>query len=253
MGNSHIAALRRGWAALAGDAGAHDVRFFAANSKLFNALELNRDLVFGVHRADRYEAHQLKFLDQVFGQRKIDLKDFDDVVIVGRNSNEVDFLRQFEPYSIDGLREDPARPALSQAAFARFCREIALKRLPDASWHGWDRPRLSFLPAPVPCADCPADDPRYAVWARFGADPVSGLGFLKQYRRHAAGLYGEHGMTLLSPPDDVQDANGLTRVSFGDEPARLHPRAGTFESSDFHHMGPRYGEIVLRHVLKVLG
>jgi len=248
-GNSHIAALRRGWSAVPDTS---DVQFFAANSKLFNALELDDDLIFGAHQADRYEPRQLKFLDQVFGRRLIDLKDFDDVVIVGRNSNEVDFLRQFEAYSIDGLCEDSDRPCLSQSAFARFSREIAQKRLPDAVWRGWDRPRLSFLPAPVPCANCPADDPRYDIWARYGADPARGLDFLKQYRRHAGKLYAEHGMTLLSPPDVVYDASGLTQTVFGDEPTRLDPRAGTFGASDFHHMGPRYGEIVLRHVLGAL-
>lgn len=253
LGNSHVAALRRAWADISKAFPEWEMQFFAANSKLFNQFEMDKTRVFGVHDESRYTPHQLKFLDQVFGRRTIDLKTPDIVLVVGRNSNEVDFQRQFEPYGIDGLCEAPDKPSLSYAAFSRFCHEIALKRLPDPMWHNWDEPRVAFLPAPIPCADCPEEDPRYDVWARYGADPLRGLAYLKTYRAHVEALYREYGITLLSPPDEVYDDSGLTRVEFGEAPIRLHPRAGEYEPSDFHHMNTDYGKVVLRHVLKTLG
>lgn len=253
LGNSHVAALRRGWTDISGSFPGLDMMFFAANSKLFNQLEMSSERVFGALDESRYSAHHLKFLDQVFGSRSIDLNRFDLVLIVGRNANEVDFLRQFEGYSIDGVCERDGLPRLSEDAFARFSYEIALKRLPDERWHNWDHPGLAFLPAPVPRADCPEGDRRYDVWARYGASPATGLAFLKTYRAHVAKLYRDYGITLLSPPDEVYDENGLTRVEFGEDPMRLHPRGGTFEQSDFHHMNAEYGKIVLRHVLQELG
>lgn len=287
LGNSHVAALRRGWTQVALDFPGWSLEFFAANSNLFNKMTLDEERVFGAHGANRlsvrqhgwlsrvfglrvtnrlerwlrpgkdmdvvgYTAHQLKFLDQVFRRHLVDLKAFDHVILVGRNANEVDFLRQFEVYSIDGICERDDRPRLSKAAFSRFSYEIALKRLPDAMWHNWDHPRLAFLPAPVPRADCPGDDPRYDVWARYGANPATGLPFINAYRAHVATLYRDYGITLLSPPDAVYDDSGLTRVEFGDDSMRLHPRAGVYEQSDFHHMNAEYGKVVLRHILQQL-
>ncbi|RUS64840.1 hypothetical protein EGN72_02740 [Pseudorhodobacter sp. E13] len=283
LGNSHVAALRRGWAQIAAEFSDWDIQFFAANSTLFNKMTLDDNRVFGAHETTgaspgdpaqlsaaegaqnanqqdspqteqetRYSKHELKFLDQVFGRHLVDLKSFDHVVLVGPNTNEVDFLRQFEPYSIDGIREDSTRSCLSQSAFAAFCTAIAAKRLPEQAWHNWATPRISVLPSPVPRADCPEATPRYSVWARYGADPLTGLSFLKAYRSHVAALYRAHGISLLSPPDAVYDESGLTRPEFGDEPTRLHPRAGVFEENDFHHMSPEYGKTVLRHVLEQL-
>lgn len=285
LGNSHVAALRRGWLEISGEFPDTKLQFFAANSKLFNLMELSEDRVFGALSATsrgwqastrmlgvslinrlvrglgrgrnegkqrRYSDHQLKFLDQVCRRRAVNLKRFDHVVLAGRNANEADFLRQFEPFSIDGVRERPGCPSLSQPAFESFCREIAMKRLVEPEWRNWDHPRLAFLPAPTPRADCPGDDPRYEVWARYGANPATGLDFLKTYRAQVEALYREHGVTLLSPPDEVYDESGLTRVEFGEDPMRLHPRGGTFGQSDFHHMNTEYGKIVLRHVLQQL-
>ncbi len=287
LGNSHVAAIRRGWTQIAGEFQSWHLEFFAGNSKLFNKMTLDENKVFGAHGTTRlsprqqtwltgmlgvrnvnrlerrlpldqdegsagYSAHQLKFLDQVFGRRTVDLRAFEIVILVGRNVNEVDFLRQFEPYSIDGLCEEAGKPSLSYSTFSRFCREIAMKRLPEPMWHGWDKPRVAILPPPIPCSDCPEDDPRYDIWARYGRDPLKGLPFLKTYRAHVEALYREYGLTLLTPPDEVYDDTGLTRPEFGEAPTRLHPRAGTFDESDFHHMGADYGAIVLRHVLRQL-
>lgn len=252
LGNSHVASVRLGWAQVADQFPQCEMQFFAANSTLFNKLQLTSSHVFGAHKPALYSEKNLKFLDQVFGARTIDLKTFDHVMLVGRSSNEVDFLRQFAGFSIDGLCERPERPRLSQASFAAFASEVARKRLPDQDWHNWDAPKVSFLPSPVPQDNCP-DEGRYAEWAQFGADPAVGLDYLKAYRACVAQLYAECGITLLSPPDNVFAPSGLTKAEFGGEPTRLHPRAGVFKGDDYHHMSPEYGAIVLRHVLPMLG
>lgn len=260
LGNSHVAALYQGWLEIAPEFKGINPSFFAANSSLFNSLEMSENRVFGVHDPKLYSRKNLRFLDQVFGERRIDLKMFDQIVVVGRSSHEVDFLSQFERFSIDGVgdgetgRDGPKGnvPYLSQAAFDAFCIEIAHKRLPDPCWWNWTAPKVAFLPPPVPRADCPETDDRYGAWARFGANPGIDLAFLKLYRAHVARLYANHGITLLSPPDEVYDPCGLTRAEFGDDPERLHPRAGAFDSDDFHHMNTRYGVIVLRDILQTL-
>ncbi len=260
LGNSHVAALYQGSLEIADEFDDIDLTFFAANSSLFNCLEMSEDQVFGVHDPELYSEKNLRFLDQGFGARQIDLKEFDHVVVVGRSSHEVDFLKQFESFRIDGVNERapqanaPKRdlPYLSQAAFDAFCAEIARKRLPAPAWRNWSTPKVTFLPPPVPRADCPEADDRYGVWARFGANPEVGLAFLKLYRAHVARLYASHGISLLSPPDEVYDPCGLTRAEFGDDPERLHPRAGSFDNDDFHHMNTRYGVIVLRDILQTL-
>ena len=249
LGNSHIAALRLAWNENRDIVNDWSVSFFAANSKLFNALEMDANKVFGVHREEAYSDEHLKFLKHVCGGYTVDLARFDHVVLVGRNTNEAHFLLQMEPYSIDGLREDPERAPLSSPAFDAFATEIARKRLPEDAWQGWDHPRLSLLPPPVPVTNCPEDEERYAPWARFAADPLSGPALLEAYRDRVAALFAAHGIELLAPPEAVLDASGLTRAEFGDQASRLHPRAGDFDDSDYHHMSPAYGKLVLEHVL----
>ncbi len=270
LGNSHIAALRVAWKRNRDLFKDWSVEFFAANANLFNALELDRRKVFGAHGTRKrqvarflqkigliqeneaekiYSSQQLKSLDLVCGRRTVDLMRFDHVVLVGRNANEADCLLQMEPFSIDGLREDPERAPLSRSAFDTFATEIARKRLPDAAWLGWDHPRLSLLPAPRPLSGCPESETRYAPWARFEADPLSGPALLEAYRDRVAALYAENGLTLLTPPKTVLADTGLTRPEFGDPSLRLHPKSGDLGDSDYHHMSPAYGKLVLEHVL----
>lgn len=252
VGNSHVAAVRNGWKLIGPEFPGFQVKFFAANSTLYQQLEFDDDLTFGIHRPARYDPQQVEFLRKSFRRLTIDMKAFDVVLVVGQNSNEVDFLRQFEGFSIDGVRERPDLPRLSQTAFAEFCDEIARKRLPPAEWHNWDSPKLYFMPVPIPRADCPIDSERYGIWARYGRDADTGLAFLKRYRERVALVYRSIGIQPIDPPDTVYDPCGLTRTEFGNFANKLAGRRMVYEDDDYHHMNAKYGAVVLRHALNSL-
>ncbi|PIE15006.1 MAG: hypothetical protein CSA68_08585 [Rhodobacterales bacterium] len=252
VGNSHVAAVRNGWKLIRKDSPDIRVKFFATNSTLYRQLSFDDKLCFGIHDPAQYSAHQVKFMQKTMRRLTIDMSGFDRVLMVGHNTNEVDFLRQFEGFSIDGVCPRPHLPRLSQAAFEAFCDEVIRRRLPAENWHNWTQPRLFCLPTPIPQADCPADHARYGVWARYGRDDFRGLAFLKQYRARVAKLYQQIGIEVIDPPDAIYEPCGLTRREFGQVANRLAGRRMTYAEDDFHHMNAKYGAIVLRHALQMI-
>ena len=247
VGNSHVAALRMGWKKIEANHPDLQVTFFAANSTLFRQLEF-KGMKFGIHNTRKYKARYSKFLLETFGRLTVDMADFDAVVLVGQNTHEVDFLRQFERFSIDGIRERPGKPRLSEEAFFEFCTGIAQKRIPPSEWHHWEETRLFQLPPPVPCENCPENSETYAPWARYGADGA-GLDFLNLYRDKVRELYATLGITVLSPPPDVYADNGLTKIEFGNNAGKLSGD-DDYQETDFHHMNAEYGARVLAHVIE---
>lgn len=120
VGNSHVAALRRGW-----DQGFDvDLQFFAANSTLYGQLELSSDKQFGMHELEKYHPRHVSFLKDHFGDVTVDLSSSDAVVLVGTGIRAKDFVRNLGRFSIDGLREIDGLPPMSRDAFDSFAPAI---------------------------------------------------------------------------------------------------------------------------------
>lgn len=249
IGNSHVAAIRRGWSTIEAGHPGVSVDFFAAHSTLFDSLELDGDKRFGMHRPSHYKPQHRDFLTGLFGGLTTDLTDADAVLLVGQGIREKDFLRQMLPYSIDGLREVPDSPRLLRPAFEAFADAIFERGMPGPEWRGWTMPRLYLLAPPIPVETAPGNDRRYRLWHRFGAEEGPKEALFDAYYSRVAAILARAGITLIIPPSGVLAANGLTRAEFREGAGRLDGALGAFED-DYHHMNARYGALAFDHALE---
>lgn len=249
VGNSHVAAMSQGWEMIASDFPDIEVSFYGANSTLFRLLAFQDGLNFGIHDRKDYKVRHATFIENMFGSLTVNMAEFDRVLVVGQNTNEVDYLRQFEGYSIDGRQPREGKPRLSESAFEAFCEGIAMKRMPAPGWQNWTDTKLHWLPVPIPREDCPLDSERYGVWARY-AEEGFGLPYLGAFRSKVREIYAKAGIEVLDPPAEIYAANGLTKAKFGKAPGKLQGTVTDYTDDDFHHMNGEYGAVILRDMLK---
>lgn len=250
VGNSHVAALRRGWDHIK-DGFDVDLQFFAANSTLYGQLELSKDKQFGMHDLKKYHPRHVSFLKDHFGDVTVDLSSSDAVVLVGTGIRAKDFVRNLSRFSIDGIRDIEGLPPMSREAFDSFAPSIYQKGPLPEYWMNWSGPRVYILVPPIPSVHCPIEDKRYKVWAQFGQTAQNNIGFLQHYHDIVRAELATQNVHLISQPWDILSENGLTRAQYHDGAKRLDETLEDY-ADDYHHMNPTYGAKVLRHVLQTV-
>ncbi|WP_299930711.1 hypothetical protein [uncultured Pelagimonas sp.] len=248
VGNSHVAALRRGWDLIQDDFDV-DLQFFAANSTLFGQLSLNEKKSFGMHDTTSFKPKHVDFLKSQFGKTAIDLAASDAVVVAGQGIREKDFIRNLAKFSVDNIREAEGLPLLSEDAFHDFAKAIIQKSNMFEKWANWDCSKVFLLPSPIPLDGCPEDKEIYRVWAQFSATPNRNVEFLERFHAIVAKELAEQSISLVSPPWSVLGENGLTRKEYGGNARRLDQSLNNYKN-DYHHMEAEYGAVVMRHLLE---
>ena len=256
IGTSHVAALKMGWDRIAEQWPGIDVTFFAAPGKAARTQKL-KGRVYGYHRAKPAPDEIIFGYD---GGRTIDLAAFDHVLRVGDTLGEAELSGILSRYAVDGISDtgedgahDTGKPLrLSRAAFDMACASLARASLPNAPWHDWDAPALTFLARPTPSTKClRVDSDRYDQWRDLAARPDEYLIAREIYYAHLGHEMARVGIGLLRQPDETIAPCGLTDERFGEGAAGMVP-GKALPDEDCVHMNADYGARALRAYLTPL-
>jgi hypothetical protein len=247
IGNSHVAALKVAWDAMAADHPGIEVDFFAAPGRYFRRFRLLDGLTFGLPVAARIDGAVL----DASGRAEVDLSQADHVIWAGYFWPWDAVVGLMLDFDIDGLREIGASQVLSRAAFDAFCGDIVKKVTPPPEWLNWPWPRLILLPAPMRSADCLASrSARFRVCRLLASRPAGARETIGAFMDVFAGSMRAQGIELVAQPKETLLPNGLSAPRFSRGARRiLDPTAST---EDVTHMNAEYGKLQLREVLSRL-
>lgn len=254
IGTSHVSAIVQAWQKIKSEFKPVEVTFFAAPGRNFRALKISPQKRFGILDYSLYRPDEINLLKATFGKVSIKLNEFDAVIHVGHNTKESELARLIAQFSIDGLREIPAKPRLTQHAYETLSKELAKSCVLPEGWQNWSAPKLFVVPAPRICESCIGEsDPLYAAWAKLlkNAAEVPVATLFERYMAEVQSSFAHEGIQLVPPPGRVIADNGFTRERFTGHATRLTDKS-EYPANDHKHMNRAYGLVVLRNVLKIL-
>lgn len=251
LGNSHTVALRHAWSAVGERHPRHRIDFFVAPQPQFKYLR-GDGRVFGAPTGRAERLGVTRMVQRLNGRVKIDVTDFDLVVLVGFGNPYTQLAELMLASDIDGLREVGAPTRLSRAAFDAICQHIAEASMNANLFKRVAARPLVLLERSRPDETClRSEDPRYAAFRSIAASPEGVDAVLTAYSAVFATVVAEMGATVIPQPRETIQPNGLTAARFslgsisltGGQP---HPEG------DHLHLNAAYGEICLAHIFDYL-
>lgn len=247
IGNSHLAALKLAWAETA-PAGV-EATFFGAPKKTWLAFAALPGNQYGFDSAGKIRGHR-KVAESVNGTANVPLDNRDAIVLVGEANAHAALASLLSFCDISGIRETGAATLMSVDLFAKCCRSLAEKALPDAFW--WNRADLApiaVLPQPAPAETIRASTNRtYWAWNQLAANPA-GLTAAHEALDDALGLtFAAKGLTYLPQPPETLTEAGLTQAHFLGE-GRGIPQGAEDARGDHAHMNRDYGALCAAHLI----
>ncbi len=247
IGNSHLAALKLGWPEAAPQG--VDVTFFGAPKQTwlcFTPLPGNQ---YGFGESGKFRRHR-KVVEALNGVGSVKLDGRDAIVLIGETNAHAALANLLSICDISGIRESGAATLLSVELFAKCCRALAEKALPDAFW--WNRADLApiaVMPQPAPAETIRASTNRtYWAWNQLAANPT-GLTTAHEALDDALTLtFAAKGLTYLPQPAITLTEAGLTQANFLGE-GRGVPQDGEDKRGDHAHMNREYGAHCAAHLI----
>lgn len=262
-GNSHVGAYKRAWRQIGGEFGDVSIDMFGAPGRRFGDLDV-RD---GRLIAESPEAEAS--LVATGGSREIRLADYDALVVVGgstrlnaivnlaktccppfMNAELVD-RKDADRFRAFYQKNDAAVP-VTQAFFQHLVRaesaDCNAARL-LAAMAQQSPIRLGHVATPFPSSALRSLKPNHVICqiADLGCGPA-----FAELAWKALEEVMPAGVVLVRPPVEVLVDGVLTDRSFSDGSTKLRDEKEEQGEDDFYHMNDRYGEIMLRRVLKAM-
>lgn len=247
IGNSHLAALKLAWADAAPPG--VEVTFFGAPKRTWLAFAPLPGNHYGFDSTGKQRSHR-KVAESLNGVGSVALEDRDAIVLVGEQNAHGKLANLLSICDISGIRETGCTTLLSVELFAKCCRALAEKALPDAFW--WNRADLgpiAILQQPAPSETIRASTNRtHWAWNQLAANPI-GLSTAHEALDDALTLaFAAKGLTYLRQPPATLTEAGLTQSIF------LGDGLGVQEGSedgrgDHSHMNHAYGVHCAAHLI----
>lgn len=269
VGNSHVAALKRGWPSVQEKYPATTIDMFGTYGTSFLDLSVSAGKII----ADSETS--IAYFKLTGGSAEIDLDAYDRIVVVGasaRISSMANVLKTLCPpfMNADLLRGDggaDGKLALKLARFyrrqepslvssavmrqtmiARFAKSRAAGLIRQIA--GSSRIPIYHLPAPFPSSVLLSLKPKSAISRLVGM----GYGPLFSDLLWDASESALRGMAdVIRPPENLLVEGLLTDSIYSTGAARLDETLGEHEDDELLHMNGTYGAAVLRHVLDRIG
>jgi len=246
LGNSHLAAFKLGWDALAavGDPLAHEVTpvFFGAPREGLKHIRQEGGVILPT-RKDIAEG----FERMSGGQRDIRLAEYDAVLLVGLNVNIKRVLRFYRSHVWFGMAGVDGKCMVPR----RFMREFLVERFGDTLMANTLRKLREGTNAPIVAVA----EPFWASWVRdaeargdaadYGWDEAiragdaAALGAV--FRETVTAALGGAAIFVPQPPETVEDEI-LTRAAFNKDASRLI--SGEGGGTDAAHMNGEFGRVL---------
>jgi hypothetical protein len=240
IGNSHAAALIKGWDQIRdGYADKVDLSFFATWEPIYRQLGF-QGLVFGAHAESDLPQHSRDRLVEMNGTAQVDLTGFDHVLHVGLLVPDADLIDTARRFDVDGLPEAGHPHRLSRPAFDALVDSLAQRPPVRALFQGpWAQlgSRLTVLRRPR-AKDTVFDASQTAAAKQFG---------VAQDRIDAAltTQAASAGILFLPQPAATLSDKGLSDSRFADTAPRLMGDK-TYTRPDLYHMNAAYGALCLK-------
>jgi hypothetical protein len=256
IGDSHLAAVKGGWDAVAHEYSGIEANFFAAPSRDFaNTAVENGRLVPTSERAKSY------FRRTSGGQEIVTLADYDAIVLVGLGFSLGTILdiyaayRNDDQHNPDGDFQFVSNAYFIEVAKSRFSRGTAcayrshmLRELQPAKAEIWIYPK----PFPCPSALDYESPPRNDLEGR----RLHGLKQAVKWQDDesldvafsaARAALEREGLVIFQQPPDTRTSNIFTRQEFSNHSPSL--TGLNVPENDYSHMNAGYGAVVVRQIL----
>jgi hypothetical protein len=245
IGNSHLNAVKLGWELLRPTG--FQPTFFGSHA---NALrELRVEGVFLVPASEDVA----KWLSITSGGKtRIDLTEFDRVLLVGLGSALFPFLKL---YSTHRLAEH-AGPEWEFGLVTEACLQRTVHdRLSAGLAFSTARKirRISqiqvlLIPDPIPSEPILQSEEWGPLWSHREACRF----FFQTYSNAMENIARDVGISVLRQPEETL-RDGITKLEFSEGSTRLHEAPGVrHPEGEFHHMNARYGAVVLKAAFPLL-
>ncbi len=247
IGNSHAGAIKLGWDARP----RHDVdvRFLVAPQRSFVQMRLDERLDWALSPDLAPEAHRMhsKILADLNGATRVNLGEFDEVVMVGWPSGADEAATLANGCQLDDLPDTPLRSTLlSRPVLRAFLADLAGRLRPDRAFWNLRGPRLHLLPRPMLAETALGSGYwTYRTVKRLHRQNVSILPWIDQLddirRDDLAGI----GITYLPQPRETRTPTGMTGAAFlRDDAGHVDP-AQPRARGDHIHMNAAFGQLSL--------
>jgi len=240
IGNSHAAALIKGWQMMVQEySGKVELQSFATWEPIYRKLGF-QGMVFGAHAATDLPHHSLDRLTDMNGTQQIDLSAFDHVLHVGLLVPDADLIGTAGRFDVDGLPDSGRANRLSQPAFRAWAHSFAQRPPVRAMMQGpWAQlgSRLTLLRRPRAKATLfdAAQIPSATIYGA-AQDLIDAA-----LTRSAA----KAGVRFLPQPAESLTDHGLSDGRFADTAPRLRGDK-TYTKPDLYHMNAAYGALCLK-------
>lgn len=248
IGNSHAAALKAGWDAIAAGHPGVGVEFLAAPPPHEKHMRLGPGLTYGLQPDGERTARAAQVVTRINGRTSIDLAGAT-VLWAGYPWGFRALQEMLLDTDVDGLRDTGAAKLMSRAAFDAVLAAFADAAVPPPQWRDWRDARLVITPRPLTAEGCRTDgNPDYAVPRDLALRPEGMMATLAAYTALVARALASHGIALLPQPAGTITADGLTRDDFA-RGSRSVFRQHQHDDADQDHMNARYGAECLKALL----
>jgi hypothetical protein len=248
IGNSHLAAFRKGWARIEADNPDVTVDFFALSGAAYYALELDAEATrFGALTKARFQPEDLKRLDRLNDKRSIDITGYDQVMIVGNQHGLADLLSLIAHRDVDGLRETGQAHRISADLYCALVEDLADAFQPHPMWHRYTAAPLTFHAMPRPAdtvfAKIDTEDGAALTYAKLEENQDGVAEALADLGQQVASRMAAQGWRFLEQPQDLMNSYGFTQGIYN---ARSESFAGfKMTGKDYSHMNAAYGAACL--------
>ena len=248
IGNSHLAAFRKGFDAV--DLTGLDVEFFRLAGQNYYRMRLDPiSTEFGAIEGVRQPPNLVEQIIAMNGRASIRTGDFDHIVIVGNEHGTIELVRLLAENDIDGVRSAGTRRAMSRAAYDAFLDDIVDAYLPVDPWSGLDGVQVTFHAKPR----MPANIARAApdrIFERECGIPLSErsdgvAAALDDLAGRYAARLATAGLSFTEQPAETILPSGFTDARFADVMIGQGERA----QLDVRHMNADYGIACLTALL----
>ena len=240
IGNSHAAALIKGWDQIRdGYADKVDLSFLATWEPFYRQLGF-QGLVFGAHADSDLPQHSQDRLVEMNGTAQVDLTGFDHVLHVGLLVPDADLIDTARRFDVDGLPEAGHPHRLSRPAFDALVDSLAqrppVRALLQGPWAQLGN-RLTVLRRPRARQSLfgPAESPAASIFGTAQGRIDAAL----------ADQAASAGIRFLPQPVQTLTPPGLSDSRFADTAPRLMGDK-TYTRPDLYHMNAVYGAFCLK-------
>jgi hypothetical protein len=250
IGNSHVAAMRRSWDAVASRYPDLAVEIFGAHANTLNEIELRDTSLIANRHLWHFNAG-----GETERTRRIRLHDYDMFAIVGCDFGPLCVMKTYRRFMAFGMNAKGKRPLARekfQVAALRTASDSVALRLCDLISHGSSVPLL-VVPTPLP-DEAGFTDQSLSLMAPWIEAQTFGDGdsLMRTFDDMCRAL-AETGVTVVRQPDETKASIISTLHAFSDGSYRLNQQADMLHpENDYFHMNDDYGALMWRETASAI-